>query len=254
MNDFDILIPSSPKDLHKVKYVIESAKKHIKDDIGNIYIVTPFMPKEEDKLEDVIYIMDHEVLDDYGIKLRDIPFKPTWMFQMMIKLFNSVTENDRYLVVDSDLFFNKPISFFDENKKPIFYLGRNQNHSHYFRFMQKMFGFGRVYPHSFISEVMLFDRNITTHMFNGLPKKEFIQKFISNINSNDYPACFETFGNYTVVNFPDKYEIKHFTMDLEGRLKKNWTEDEIKQRLEFFSKNPNVDVFTLHTWEVYYDY
>jgi hypothetical protein len=242
----DVVICAGPKDYNKVKYTISQAKKHIKDNIEKFYVISP------DKIDDLINLKNVENhLDDDVLKINrsKIKHRPHWISQQFIKMLQQVSKSDYYVILDSDAILVNDISFFEGNKK-ILYKARNQNHSPYFRFSQKLMGFGREYPHSLMCEVLLYDRKVCKHIlerFDGDPNK-FIDKSIEIITSNCYPADHEFHANYSWKHFRDEYVIRNINQKHHEKHNDGvWTDTEIQNMINKFT-GKNIDMFTIHTY------
>jgi len=82
---------------------------------------------------------------------------------MLLKMFQNVTKNDNFLIIESDCLILQNINFFVDDKT-IFYLTRNQNHEPYFNFSKKIMNLDRSFLHSFISEFMMYEKKKINHM------------------------------------------------------------------------------------------
>jgi len=157
---YDILILTTVKDYNKLPFLIQSIEKNLQD-WDHIYVISPTHISNNipNTKKDIIFHTDEEVIDFDFSKLKGNAGngRTGWYKQQFIKLFQQVTSNN-YLVIDSDVYINRPIKIF-ENNKPNFLLGKDQCHEPYFQFMKLMFGFGQEYHFSFINEMMLFKRN-----------------------------------------------------------------------------------------------
>lgn len=240
---YDIVIASAPKDYNKLPFVIRSIKDNMLDTFDNIYVITP--TPIDFRLPGILQFRDEEVLE---IDRSLFPHRPNWVFQQFLKLFQNVTQNERYLVVDADMLFNKPLNVF-RSGKPIFYLGIDQMHKPYFDFMRRMFGLERGYSHSFINEFMLFDKNIVGSLlksFNG-SVTSFFEASIKIMTQNCYISEFELYGNFVHQKYPELYSIQKLNSKRFGKVKGAWSDAEIEKTIEEM-KQHNAEVFTIHTW------
>lgn len=237
---FDILVLSAPKDYNKLPYLYDSITKNMLDKWNNFYIISP--TEIENKNKDINYLLDHEALN---IDRRQFRHRPNWIFQQFCKLFQNVTTND-YLVIDSDVILNSPISLYTNNK-PTFFLGRDQHHIQYFNFMDKIMKLEKNHPHSFISEIMYFKKDIVNDILNKCGGFEsFYEKSISLIGSDCYISEFELYGNYVMKYFSELYEIKNIKSNLSGK-HRQWFEQEIKNYILEY-KNSDYEILSMHSW------
>ena len=120
-NLFDVVVPIGPNDVKKVMDQMNYTKKNI---VGyrNIYIVC-YDP--DVKIEGCISINENTfpftiqtVVEKHGKSWRN-----GWYLQQLIKLYSGQVIPgilDRYLVLDSDTFFLKPIKFIKHLSKLLF--------------------------------------------------------------------------------------------------------------------------------------
>ena len=254
MNEYEIVIPAAPKDYNKVKFAILSACTFLNPLPRAIHVITP----EKLDIADVegsysIPVYCHADREILGLNPNQSKFRRApWIFQQFIKLFQNVTATDLYLVVDSDLIFNRPFDIFTKEGKKQFFLGRDQHHKPYFNLQQKLFGFRRAYNYSFISEVMLFSKTLSRHILDGFDNS--VEKFYDTVCNLIDPmgeqyliADYELYGNFCHVNFPTEYAFKKIKSELYGRSEREFTDDEIRNLIKFVT-DKDFDVFTLHTW------
>ena len=171
----------------------------------------------------------------------------------------------------------------DKDGKAKFFLGNDQNHKPYFRYSQDMFGFGREYDHSFISEIMLFDKAIcnvliTEHHYHmskiddyGTGSKEYhVKKYMTlNFNNADgkermesikeiynltclgatdnwIPSDYEIYGNFVHKEFPKLYSKEKIKTFMRGKYQ-SWTNEELETYIKEMN-GTDYDTFTAHTW------
>lgn len=243
----DVLITTAPKDFNKLKVNYESIMKNIEGIDEVIYVAPVNIPPEYLPNKDVLCFTDNGALDFDFYLIKDAQ-RRGWYRQQFIKLFQELTFSN-YLVVDSDVFICKPLEVSDTN--PIFYLGKDQLHQPYFNLMKDLVNLDRVYPHSFISEIMYFKKDIIDEIVSyvGVDDYEFFSKCAAYINEADDPSGFseyELYGNFTTKHFPDLYQYKHIKV-LSKALKREWTDAEIRNYIEQ-NMNKEYDLLTMHSW------
>lgn len=248
----DLVIPAAPKDYNKLPYVIPSILKNI--DVGTIHIIAPTPNDIKYRQFNVALHNDNDVLPYDRSRLQ---YRPNWMFQKMLKLFQDVTETDWYLVMDADIIVNRPIPLWT-NDKPILYLGRDQYHVPYFRFNQKVLGFGKVYPKSFVSECTLYDKGLIDEMLwhCGLARGDEFWGTVVKLThkgpeKNDITDCYmsegEFYGSHVTQMHPDVYEIRQLNTTLSG-MYREWTDEEIREAIA--RSRSDTHLISLHTWDV----
>jgi hypothetical protein len=235
---YDLLIVISPKDFNKLKFLITSIK-NLNPQPENICVVSPSEIKE--KHEGVTYFLDDEVLKFNRLKIKH---RPNWISQQLIKLFQNVTPNENYLVIDSDIFINKKINIFDGDR-PNFFMTLDQTHKPYFKFLE-YFGIQKLHSHSFISEIMFMNKNIIK---NFLISKNynidlFIEKSIEIIDQNCYISEFELYGNLVLSNNPNLYNFKKINTKIFGK-ESEWLDQEIESLILL---NKDLEIISYHTW------
>jgi hypothetical protein len=245
---FDILILSAEKDFNKIKFVYESINKNILN-YNKIHCITNVPVGEDLQINDIQYHLDEDVLNfDFTIFQGNVRERTGWYKQQYIKLFQNVTISD-YLVVDSDIFFNRKINIDSDN--PSFFFGRDQHHEPYFIFMKNMLNLEKCYNYSFINEIMFFKREYINSMLKDLnvSSEEFFYKSAKIINTINHPSSmseYELYGNYVTKNFPDSYNYVHIKTYLGGKYT-TWKDDDILQYMKNF-ENTDYDIISMHTW------
>lgn len=243
---FDVLITVGTKDFNKFRFVVKSIEKNVKGYYRIICIMQSPMP-DCYRAEGVTYYNDSDVIDFDFTKIN-MEYRRGWYRQQFIKLFQEVT-TDNYLVVDGDVCLNKPLTI--NLGHPHFYLGREQYHLPYFKFLKDVLDLERVYPHSFISEIMLFKRGMISYMLDQLhvDKHGFFDLAVSEINKiNDASGFseYELYGNYVSKHWPDAYQYRPIRVFHQAK-KREWTIDEIGLYIHTYSKS-TYDLFTMHSW------
>jgi hypothetical protein len=246
----NVIIPSAPKDYTKLPYVIKNIAANVCPKVENIYIFTP--TKLDLKINDlnIINILENDVIkyDKYRIKYR-----PTWQYAMYLKLFQDVTEGNEYLVMDSDHILIKNFNLYDKDNKPYFFLTADQNAQEYFNFSKSVFNIGREYNFSFISEIMLINKNVVENMLTSINcnRDNFFYKFENYISRQCHLAEYELYGNYVYKNFPDMYSFKNIN---QKRISYRWhpyETDELESLIsQFYSQNyENIDSIRIDTYD-----
>lgn len=249
---FDVLIVTHEKDFNKLPFVIDSIKNNI---IGFdlIFCITNIPVK--DKIKDVIYYLDSDVFKFDLFSRINNTNRIGWYKQQYIKLMQDITK-DKYLVIDADTIILNKLDIF-EKEKPIFFFGKDQEHHPYFEMITSLFGYGKLYPKSFINEIMLFDRNYIEEMFMdcfntffGSVKESFIEvttNLINKINHNTSSFSeYETYGTWVYKNHPNEYMQRQLKCMNLG-MKKLYKEKEILYFSELY-KSKGFDKLSLHTW------
>lgn len=265
---YEVIIPTACKDYNKLLYVVDSLK-YLNPQPEKITVVYSdnIHPIEMGKLHnfkcpEVSYVDESKVLP-LNKWLATGFRRPPWIYQQFIKLFNRHSLTDYYMIVDSDIILNRKLDVFSNNK-PNFFMANDQDHGPYFRYSHHMFGFGREYPHSFISEIMLFSQVLTDHLLDlyllkhyssGSDQlvysreevvKDLYEQTCKVVCDDEIPADYELYGNMVEKHFGYVYNKVHIKSMLRG-FYDEWNTKAIEDYIEEM-KEKDIDTFTLHTW------
>jgi len=245
---YDIVIVSHKKDFNKIKYVVEYAERNLTDFETIHLILTNHDFLEYDKIQSKTTrpVIIHNEQDVVELDFSKVCYRPTWIYQILLKMFQNVTKNDNFLIIESDGVINKKLSFFEDGKT-ILYLGRYQNHQPYFNY-NEMLNIKKRYPYSLISEVMMYDKNKIKKLLEHCgceSREEFIDKYIYNrLSDTSYPADYELYGNFLYNFYPDSIKFEKYNYSLNGA-HREISDIEIESIIE---KNKNSDFISFHTW------
>jgi len=252
MKPFDIFLVAAPKDYGKLPYVIKSIKDHVHG-YENMYLTTPKeLPKEfyiPISNYPIHYRTDNVVLD---FDPYNLDFRKNWVFQQLLKLFQNETKNEWYFVCDTDVVLLKDLPLW-EGECPIWYYGLEQYNEPYFRFSQKMFGYGRIASHTFIGDLFFFNKKLVSEMLNsgGYDKERFLDKCALITDRYCHPSEAELYMNYlSKVGMPYTLKkIKTYTKPkiFKDPIKQAWTADEIESVINK-GRTMDVDAVAIHNW------
>jgi hypothetical protein len=233
---YDLIIPVAQKDYVKIPFCIERCKKFLNPQPENIYVVA----KNLIKIEGVTFIQEESVFP-FGPK--DIKYRrPHWIYQQVIKLCQNFTKNDYYMCVDSDLFFNKPIDVFVDDK-PVYYHTIAQHHEPYFNFMRLVFDLDKQVDHTFIADFTMFNKAVCKEIIPD------VYKFLLTLNEVLHDGCLigepEIYGNYLAKKYPGSYKTGNLKVYMEGKfMPELYTSEEIRSKLD----GREEDLVILHSW------
>lgn len=169
--NFDIVIPVGPNEINKIHEQLQYTKKHV---IGfrNIYIICYdpnalidgcIMVKESDfpfTVADVV-----SVFARYQGKCN----RNHWYYQQLLKLYcSSVIPDllDHFLIIDADVYFLKPISFFENGRTYMNICDTSDIHIPYTTHLRKMHPeFNKHTKASGISHHMMFCKQYVKELF-----------------------------------------------------------------------------------------
>lgn len=221
-NEFDIVIPLSPRDRQIVLHTIKAIKKHIKH--KKIYLICKKSVKKylESKIKcsdlNIIIIDENKLLP--GLSFKYIESKliskygkkqnTGWYFQQILKLgfCNSEFCSRDYVVWDADTIPLRNIDFYS-GKKTFFYV-KHGIHEPYFHTIKKLIGFNKQNQISFITEFMLFKKDVLEDLLFLLCDKGkfgWIDIIFDNISKQEFNSFseFELYGSYCEMMFPNQY-------------------------------------------------
>jgi hypothetical protein len=246
---YDILIPAHEKDFLKLRFVYNSIIENISG-FQDIFCITNVKVPEHLRITGVNYFLDEEVIDfDFSLFQGNIKKRTGWYRQQFVKLFQWVT-GDEYLVTEADNIYNQKVNVV-ENEKPVFLLGKDQNHAPYYTIMQKLLGYGREYNYSFINEVMYIKRRYVKELvaLTNLNTHGFFELFANELNKTQEisgTSDYDLYGNFVAKYHKDEYLYKHVKTVVLSK-PKEWTENEIKKSINQY-KNTDNAMIKIHSW------
>ena len=212
-HNFDIVIPVGPKDEHIIEEQIKHTKRNI---IGyrNIYLIS----SKNIKIDGCITIDENDfpfnietVANLHGKKERN-----GWYLQQLLKLYVGRVVSgllDRYLVIDSDTFFQKPITFV-ENNKCLYDVG-NVHYKLYFEHMAKLHEeFIKCNKTmSGICHHMIFEQQYIEEILEKVEEKhkdKFYNVFLKCVKERKGSGAseYELYFNYVLKNYSEKIKIR----------------------------------------------
>jgi hypothetical protein len=251
MKPYDLVLVAHEKDFNNIKFIVQYAQKNLKFDSIHL-ILSERAPFEDYELlktltDKPIYV--HPETSILKVDKTRIRFRPNWIYQMLLKLFQNVTANDNYLILEADCLILKNLEFFEDDKTT-FYLGMDQNHQPYFNF-NRLFGFGREYNHSFISDFMMYDKKLVKDLLTKTgcnSVDDFLELIYRTVTDQCYPADYELYGNFCYKYHTDKVTFKHVNYNFSARdcsISPNWSDEEIQNLIKQY---PDKESISFHTW------
>ena len=260
-----LVVPSIPSDINVLLGNTSIFFKYLP--IKNIYIIGPdtiedrIMQRNDSRL---IFINENEFVDVK--KIREIYSSRTneninrsgWYVQQFIKMqFSRFTQDEYYLIWDSDTLPLKPVKIFDESSRPFFDM-KTEFYKAYFDTITKLFpDVHKVINKSFISEHMIINSNFMRVLIDeieansALDGKNFQEKIINVISVKDLSGSgfseFETYGSYVMTRYPESYIFRDWH-SLRSNIKfyrntSELTERQIKWLSTFY------DAATIENWQ-----
>lgn len=253
MKPFDIFLTCAYKDYGKLPFVLESIKQNIHG-YDECWLCTPapLTSKQTAELHFPInYITDNEVLDFQPKRWKH---RPNWIAQQFIKLFQDVTKNEWYFVVDCDTFILRPLPLWDGDN-PIQYYGWDQSNLPYYEFNKKILGYERVLDHTTLSDTGHYNKKLVKEMLEVTgcrSVKQFIHKTYSLITNQCYPSEPDLYFNWVAKHYPTLYKFKRLKTKMNAREGKNpfaqlWSAGDMCNLLENVGKK-DFDTASCHSW------
>ena len=227
-NKFDVLIPSSSREVSFLPCVVSHIRKNI---VGCdcIYIVTK--QKNHSKIHKTVKDKFYQVIDEdrliEGLSYQEVykyidslygiwsARRTGWYFQQIIKYAFALSNyaNKYYLTWDADTLPLRPLTFFD-NDRPYFTIKR-EYHPPYFETSMRLCSIGKKVDYSFIAEHMLFNTFYVKQLIHDIQNvggDEFWKCIIRACDIKDpkgsYFSEFELYGNYCTEKYPTKYKTR----------------------------------------------
>jgi len=225
---FDIVIPLGPNDYSIIEKQLECTKKNV---IGyrNIYIISN---KNIDGCinipESIFPFSINTVAEYHGSNSRN-----GWYLQQLLKLYAGMIIPDildTYLVIDSDTFFLKPTTFFDE--KCLYNYGFEYNRP-YFEHMERLHpSFKKVHNQSGICHHMMFQTKYVKEMMNmveELHNEYFFVTFLKQVSHKIGSGAseYEMYFNFIIAKHTNDITIRQLDFINTGNLNMNVPHDYI---------------------------
>lgn len=214
----DILIPAVEKDLLTLPFVIQSAKKNLKNPIGEIFIVGKKGLIENLCIDEGCTFLDENAI--LPIKKSDIIYqghewaRSGWLFQQFIKLSaDEIVKNENVLILDADTCLTSTQCFVTGDNKFIVNFS-DEYHFPYGDYNKILPGTKRFFL-SFICHHMIFNKAILKQIKSDIEKtagKNWIEAVLTTIDFNE-SSCFseyELYGNYVYQNFRNQLYLEYW--------------------------------------------
>ena len=195
-----MVIVAHEKDFSHIKFIVKESEKNLNFESIHL-ILSERSPYEElEVLKQITSkpIYCHKETDVLKIDKERLQYRPNWTYQIFLKLFQDVTKNDDFLIIEADAVILKPLEFFN-GEKNIFYLGRNSFHEPYFTFNKNVLGLTKRFKNSFICEFMMYNKKMIKDMLiksNCETPQDFLELLYKNISEDCVPADYEMYGNF----------------------------------------------------------
>ena len=216
---YDIVICLGPNDYDMFESCISNVKLHVQNQ-NNIYIITckTVIDMYSIKYNTIHFIdeMRFPFSKKYIDDLFKTPSRSGWYLQQLLKLYAPIVLEellDNYLILDADVYFHRPVSFFKDNKIQ-FNIG-SQYWEPYFEHMNKLHpSLSKIYQFSGICHLMPMKRYIVQSLFNMVESYHntvFWKVFLDMVTPENYPHSgaseYEILLTYTLNTYSDECDI-----------------------------------------------
>ena len=214
-----LLIPVAGKDFKMLPQAIDSARRFFQGPLAQIIIVSP----QDQAIRTFVqnlgcdWACEDEFLDPCVSRLNYRPRglnRTGWIKQQLLKLGGDrIVSNRRFLVLDSDTAFVRPLPFMESDKFVLYF--SNEYHRPYFSPCRTFLGIKNRFPFSFVTHSMFFDNDLlkqlrsTIEKASGLPWQEAI---IGTLDPGEI-SCFsefELYGNYMSSFHPERVLTRYW--------------------------------------------
>lgn len=242
MPDYSIALFSYNKDQENLVSILSDIKKYV---FGQFETILVWDDYANWKPIDFDQIKKDSDFDFRVIKQSEIYDWPEsiirwgWLKQQLAKLLcYTYSRTDYTWICDGDLRLQGPIELFSPNGKPYLRFTNDpiRPHDGYYKFMKDFLGINEPYPTIIANGggTCVFDHYIVKSLFDDCLKRNncTLADCINSIihpdgpdsnTSNLFPFSeFETYGNYALINYPDRFEKGEENWQEEKKEKKSY--------------------------------
>ena len=222
---FDIVIPTTKKDLNTLEECIAACKKYIKN-YRNIIVIS-----DKQYTNNALWFNE----DNFQFSKNDLiniigeHWRFGWYYQQLLKLYAPFTIpniSDNILILDSDTIFLKNIDFFHDNK-PCYNYG-TANHKPYFRHMKQLHSdlTRQDKKKSGICHHMIFQTHILRELFYKIEtkhKKDFWRIFLESVDLSEKSGAseYEIYFNYILKFHNENIKIRRLQWENSSKIDDN---------------------------------
>jgi hypothetical protein len=248
---FNMILVVAGEDYKNIEIVIENSNKYIAPDM--IYIITPLecLNKNiyiKNKYQNVNLINENEILPIEqvsfdSIALPGFPNRKYWYYQQFLKMafsYSKYCNHEHYLIWDADTIPLNKINFISNTEQIYLTTSNSEYHGEYFNNIKKIFKDINIYEKSFISQHLYVNINhmkeIIEHL-GSIENHNWTNNLLSQLSGNSISLFseYETYSNYVINHYPEKYTIR---------------------QLDWFRKGAYIidDISKIESLSKYYDY
>ena len=216
----EVCIVTINKDFHMLENCVNSIRKFVKHPITKISIVSrqnEFLNKFCNE-NNCVFVEEASILG-YGVdRIKEIneqtineanlKGREGWLLQQLLKLgFGRVSEQENYLVVDTDTVFLKPRVY--KFKTTTIFEYSDEWHIPYLNAYENLMGFPFSAKKSLVAHNMLFEKSVLTEMKNHIEDKHSLPwdeayMITADFSSKSFCCDYDTYGNF-FMRFHKRY-------------------------------------------------
>ncbi|WP_455673065.1 DUF6492 family protein [Phocaeicola sp.] len=207
----DVVIPIISKDLKILPLCLQGIYRNVRNKIRDIYIVAPHNEEiiQFCQEQNLLFIDEVSVLGfsphDLNLIIRSadgrVGNRSGWLFQQFLKLSGNIGTCDHYLCIDADHILIRPLTFLDEQNRPVFYLSK-EHHEAYYDNIERLMGY-RINPLlSHVAHKMLFSHKdidlLHTNIEKRFKNKKWWEAIIDCYDKSNFAGFseFELYGDF----------------------------------------------------------
>ena len=224
---YDVVILATKKDLGLLKLTVPYVLTNLNP--KKIYVVaSEEIQNDVELIPGVVYYNESSVYQDLSYqRVENIIFRISgerkragWYLQQFIKLaWAYVTDDEEYVVIDSDTFPLNPINFYSKDGKYLF-TEKVEFNKPYFDTITNLFGekIKSFAGFSFVAEHMMFNKKYVLEMLGYIIENEalrgnnFFEKILYAVDPNEILHSgfseFETYGNFMLTFHADEIRMR----------------------------------------------
>ncbi len=212
----DILIPVAGKDSLCLEKVIGAARRCLRHHLGGIYIVYRERPKGAWLRSPDIFLLDER--DVAPIAKARIHYRPHgvdrsgWLFQQLIKLScDQICKSEYILALDSDTVLMRPQRLIKTGR--VVLNVSDERYEPYYRMVERLLPGTPIFPYSFVSHHMLFEKAYLRELKACLQQgeKKWFEVILEKIDKEEMSGFseYELYGNYVTAHHRERVSIEH---------------------------------------------
>lgn len=220
----DVVTCLGPSDEALLSTLVTSVRQHLQP--RRIYVIAPAGIIERQRTAAVavaasIHWVDEATFpftkkDIARIFRKDETYKRSgWYLQQLLKIYAplQIPELSRYVIIDADVRFHQPATFFEGNRI-LFNVG-TEHHLPYFEHLHRLLGLPKLRPESGICHLMPMERDIVEALVHEVEQRHgepFWRVFLECVSPSEYDTSgaseYEILFTFAWARFPDRIAVR----------------------------------------------